>query len=237
MKWFRWYHDTAADTKHALIARRTGKPKTTVIAFWAYILETASKAADRGSLLALDLEEAAVALEVDVESLELVYSEMQIKGLISDQEVYNWDKRQPKSDSTEAERARKHREKSKITTSSRDRHGTDKETEKNTSPNGEAQSGSHPIWGDVLQMLMDQGDKESSARSFLGRAVKDYEEGALNEAISACILNQPVNAKAYLISCLQGKRKKQSAQPQKGSQISASGIKLAHERIGGSGQL
>lgn len=77
----------------------------------------------------------------------------------------------------------------------------------NSSPVGEAQSAAHPIWGDALQMLVDQGEKEHSARAFLGRALKEYGEGALNEAISACILQPPVNFKAYLLGCLKAKPK------------------------------
>lgn len=87
-----------------------------------------------------------------------------------------------------------------------------------TKPEGLGQSPNHPVWGDALQMLMEQGEKESSARSFLGRVVKQHGEGAVNDAISACVVNQPVNVKAYLISCLNAKGPKPSGRPS-GSQI------------------
>lgn len=129
MKWFRWYHDTCADTKLTLIARKTGQSKTTVIAVWAYLLEEASKADVRGQLISLDLEEASVALEVNIEALEAIYAEMQNREMIVDFEIQNWSKRQPKSDSDEAERARRYREKLKITEPSRYREETEKSRE------------------------------------------------------------------------------------------------------------
>jgi hypothetical protein len=130
MKWFRWYHDNCGDTKHALIARKTQQSRTTVIAFWAYLLEEASKADERGNLESLDLEEASVALEVDTIALERIYAEMINRGMIQENQVTNWHKRQPESDEAAAARAQMYREKKKKN-ASRDGNGTEEETDQN----------------------------------------------------------------------------------------------------------
>jgi len=100
-------------------------------------------------------------------------------------------------------------------------------------PSVKAQSAPHPIWQDGLQMLMDAGEKEASARSYLGRAVQQYGEGALSEAISACVLNPPVNPKAYLIGCLNQKPKL----GKKGSSVPGTTIKPAEHRTAGEKQF
>lgn len=83
----------------------------------------------------------------------------------------------------------------------------EKEKNRLSSPSEKALRVPHPIWDDGLIALMSQGDPETSARSFLGRALKEYGEGALSEAISACILEQPVNFKAFLLAVLKKKPK------------------------------
>lgn len=93
--------------------------------------------------------------------------------------------------------------------------------DKRSSPSEKAQSAAHPIWEDALQMLTSTGDPERSARAFLGRALKEYGEGALNEAISACILEQPVSPKGFLIACLKSKKPLSAAskRPQSGTAV------------------
>lgn len=76
-----------------------------------------------------------------------------------------------------------------------------------TSPSEKTQSVVHPIWGDGLEMLVKAGDSDSGARAFLGRALKIYGEGALNEAISAAILEQPVEPKSFLVGVLKARPK------------------------------
>lgn len=88
-------------------------------------------------------------------------------------------------------------------------------SKKADTPPSEAQSPVHPIWGDAVAMLVAAGEKEQTARSFLGRCLNEYGEGALNEAISACILKNPVSPKPYLMECLQkaGRKPKHNLKP------------------------
>jgi hypothetical protein len=81
----------------------------------------------------------------------------------------------------------------------------------------------HPIWGDGLEILVRSGLSEDSARAFLGRTVKQHGEGALSEAISATLLAEPVNPKAYLIACLSPKRKSQGHNRLNGNDIQPAG--------------
>lgn len=102
-----------------------------------------------------------------------------------------------------------------------------------TNPNGLGQSPRHPIWADGLELLTQNGDKESFARSFLGRAVKEYGEGAVGGAISACILECPVEPKAFLIACLKQKPKLGKPTTQTGLTLGRPKIVPASERKGG----
>jgi len=81
------------------------------------------------------------------------------------------------------------------------------EREENIPPNGgaKAPAENHSIWNDGLRLLVNTGLSEPKARTFLGRAIKDYGEGALNEAISATILNDPADPKSFLMGCLKQK--------------------------------
>lgn len=74
------------------------------------------------------------------------------------------------------------------------------------------------IWGDGLELLMRCGNQESSARAYLGRMIKQYGEGALNQAISATLLADPAEPKSYLTGCLNNIAKQTKApQPQEGN--------------------
>ena len=48
MHWFRWHHGTVTDPKFGLIAKKAGASVAQVIAIWAYLLEAASAAEERG---------------------------------------------------------------------------------------------------------------------------------------------------------------------------------------------
>jgi hypothetical protein len=148
MEWFRWYHETASDPKLGVVARRAGQPKVAAVAIWVYLLEQASKADDRGSVASIDLELAAVALDLDVEVTTALFDAFVQKNMVVDGRVANWEKRQPNSDHTAAERAKRYRDGRKtkrddsetVTSPSRDatvthhdpsplRHGKEEETE------------------------------------------------------------------------------------------------------------
>lgn len=114
MEWFRWYHGTTTDAKFTVIARRSGQHRTVVLAVWSSVLEYASSRKDRGSVVGLDLEEVAAGLDLDLEQVEAVCAVMREKGVISDDRLANWTKRQPKrEDATAADRKERWRQRQK----------------------------------------------------------------------------------------------------------------------------
>lgn len=114
MEWFRWYHNTAADSKLAIISKRSGRHKCVVLSCWSIFLEYASSRKDRGSLVGIDHEEVAVALDIEMDDVKDIYQTMVDKGMIQNDRLSNWEKRQPKrEDEHSYERLKKHREKQK----------------------------------------------------------------------------------------------------------------------------
>lgn len=112
MDWYRCYTGTVTDPKFTYIASKTGQNVATVLAVWFTIMERASDAYQRGCCSGLDHESLDVHLGIDEGATLLIYQAMQLKGMISaDDVVTAWDKRQPKyEDPTAAERKRAQRE-------------------------------------------------------------------------------------------------------------------------------
>lgn len=128
MEWFRWYHGTVADPKFTVIARRSRQPRHVVIACWTAILEHASTRSDRGCLEEIDHEEIAASLDLETEQVEAVCQAMMDKGMIVDDRLKNWEKRQPKrEDSTGAERKERWRNKKKEDLERTGTHGNETE--------------------------------------------------------------------------------------------------------------
>ena len=94
MDWLRWYHGSVNDPKFTVIARKSAQPKTVVIAVWAALLESASQADPRGSLHPLEIDTLAASLDMDDGAAEAVISAMTTKGLIANNAIANWTKRQ-----------------------------------------------------------------------------------------------------------------------------------------------
>lgn len=114
MDWFRWHHGSVTDPKFQLVARKSGASLPDVLAVWAYVLETASQAEERGTFG-----------EIDAEALDCLFNfpgtetrtadiltAMEARGLIESGRVVAWSKRQPKrerEDEGATDRKRKQR--------------------------------------------------------------------------------------------------------------------------------
>lgn len=116
--WFRWFHGTTTDPKWKVIAMRachaTSHRVTTrdVIAVWASMLECASQATPRGTLIGWCAEDVAALLEMDVVDVEAIHLAMQGKTLEGNS-LKAWERRQVKrerDDVTAADRKRAQRE-------------------------------------------------------------------------------------------------------------------------------
>jgi hypothetical protein len=109
--WFRWHHGSVTDPKFGLIAKRAGARIGDVIALWAFLLETASSDADRGTIGELDFESIEHLLGLESGDVARILDAMTARGLITGSRIASWEKRQPKrEDDTANERKRRQRE-------------------------------------------------------------------------------------------------------------------------------
>jgi len=93
--WFRWWHGTATDPKFGVVSMRAGCSLPEVIAIWAVLLENASQADDRGEISGIQAEEIAWSLRVEAETVQAVLEAMVDRGLIEDDRLTGWERRQP----------------------------------------------------------------------------------------------------------------------------------------------
>ena len=124
MNWFRWYHGTISDPKIALISKKSKQSRSTVIAVWAALLEQASQAEDRGDVSGFDAETIAVALDIEDDDLGSILTAMMTKGMIQDQRITSWSKRQPQREDGAAERAKAWRERKRTQANADERSQT-----------------------------------------------------------------------------------------------------------------
>lgn len=115
--WFRWHHGSVTDPKFQLIAKKAGASLPDVLAVWAYLLESASASDVRGQFSDIDAEALDCLFSFPDGRTADILDALGARGLISDNAITSWDKRQPKRERevipstamTGAERVAKHR--------------------------------------------------------------------------------------------------------------------------------
>lgn len=112
MEWFRAYHGICSDAKWPIVARKAKVSVGVVVSVWLVLLESASQADERGSVVDFDSETVDALYGYEDGTTEAVFDALREKGLICDGRIHNWDKRQPKRerDDDSAARVRRHRE-------------------------------------------------------------------------------------------------------------------------------
>lgn len=111
--WLRLWHDMPTDPKFRVIAKRAGRPLSEVISVFVLIMTNASaNATERGELDNWSDEDAAAALDLQVEHVATIREAMQGKT-IDGNKLTGWEKRQPKRDDGSAERAKAWRERNR----------------------------------------------------------------------------------------------------------------------------
>lgn len=111
--WVRLWEDMPTDPKWRVIARRSGRPLSEVIAVFIFMMTNAgANATERGKLFNWDDEDVAAALDMDGASVEAIREAMEGKTLDQGQ-LTGWDKRQPKREDNSSERAKAWRENNK----------------------------------------------------------------------------------------------------------------------------
>lgn len=118
MEWFRAYHGICSDAKWPIVARKAKVSVGVVVSVWLALLESASQADERGSVVNFDPETVDALYGYEDGTTEAVFDALREKGLICDGRIHNWDKRQPKRerDDDSAARVRRHRELKRLET-------------------------------------------------------------------------------------------------------------------------
>lgn len=137
--WVRLWMDMPTDPKWRVVAKRSGRPLSEVLATFVIMLTSAN---DTGVLDAWSHEDAAAAIDTEPEHVEAIYTAMQGKVLDGTQ-LTGWERRQPKREDDSAARVRAFRERSKrtetpcnadVTQSNAPDSDPDSETEKTSLP-------------------------------------------------------------------------------------------------------
>ncbi len=129
MDWFRWWHGSVTDPKFQLIAKKTGVNVATVLAVWASLLEYASSVTQcnamkrRGDVSGFHCDSYDALLGLDDGTTHNVMSQFVSIGLVMDDRIANWEKRQPTKEDYSTDRVRKFREKQQNETPTK-RHET-----------------------------------------------------------------------------------------------------------------
>ena len=106
--WLRLWHEFPNDPKWRTISRASGQSISCVIAVFVHVLVDASQNEKRG-VTQCNAEDVAAALDLETESVELIFTAMQGRVLEGDR-VSGWEKRQPMREDFSAERVKKWRE-------------------------------------------------------------------------------------------------------------------------------
>lgn len=136
IQWWRSWHGAPMDNKWPVIAIRSGVKVGIVSAIAWALMDYASQHKERGSIEGFDTEVYAVFSGFSEDEIKAVIKAMEDKGIICDNHLTNWEKRQPQREDDSAGRVTQWREMKRNVTqgnaeiSSEERRGdsdTDKE--------------------------------------------------------------------------------------------------------------
>lgn len=96
--WFKLYHGTTTDPKWRLLARKIGLPEGVIVSVWVAVLEYASQQEERGSVQNFSCEDYDCCFGYEDGTCEKVFVALSQRGLIANNFVVNWDKRQSMQD-------------------------------------------------------------------------------------------------------------------------------------------
>lgn len=119
MDWFRAWAGLSTDPKYLVVMRDTGADGAQVLGVWVALMDHASQARPRGSIEHFDLETYAAFAGIDPARVRAIVAALGPDGPLSrplhnGDRLASWETRQPaNSDTTAAERQRRHRAKKK----------------------------------------------------------------------------------------------------------------------------
>src|SRR5947209_19679047 len=122
MDWFRLYHRAPTDPKWWTIARRAHAKPGEVWAVFTALLDHASQHEDRGSVEGFDVESVACFYGFEETTVGAILDALIAKGIVADDRIACWEKRQPvrEEDGASTERVRRFRERQRDAAVKRD---------------------------------------------------------------------------------------------------------------------
>lgn len=232
MDWFRWHHGAVTDPKFQLVARKSGTNLPSVLAVWAYVLETASQSAERGTFGEIDGEALDCLFGFADGATAAILAAMLDRGLIDGCKVCSWEKRQPKrerEDPTNADRQRTFKAKRNQVTPDNasdnqktPREEKSREEEKRERHSEAKASGGEPpadaqdqVYAIGVALLTAADLTPKNARSFLAMQCKSHGAPAVVAALNRCAEARPVQPVPWLVEALKTAPtpKRQPAEP------------------------
>lgn len=122
--WVRLWSDMTTDPKWQTIARKSGQPRSLVIAVFTHLMLEANAADDRGSVADINIEDVASAMDCDESAVEAILEAMEGR-VIDSGRLAGWERRQPRREDSgnessgamsSTERSKKYREKQRNAT-------------------------------------------------------------------------------------------------------------------------
>lgn len=101
--WVRLWAGMTTDPKWQTVARKSGQPRALVIALFTHLMLEANEADDRGSVVGVDIEDVASALDCDEQAVADILHAMDGRVILEGR-LSGWDRRQPKREDSGDER-------------------------------------------------------------------------------------------------------------------------------------
>lgn len=144
MSWVRLWADMPTDPKWRVIAKRSGRTISEIMAVYVHMMTNAGRtqpnATERGELHNWSDEDVAAALDIEPEHVATIREAMQGKTL-DGKRLTGWEKRQPKREDSSAERAKAWRERKRTQPNAGERPDSDSDSDSESNPLGPPEGG------------------------------------------------------------------------------------------------
>ena len=166
-RWVRLWEDMPTDPKWRVIAKRSGRPISEVMAVFMFMMTNAgANATERGVLVNWSDEDIAAALDAEPEHIIAIRESMQGKTLEGDT-LKGWEKRQPKREDNSAERAKEWRERNRTQPNAQERPEAEADTEEEKKENARERASASPSGFDEFWTLYpNKVGKDAAAASY-----------------------------------------------------------------------
>ena len=198
--WVRLWHDMPTDPKWRVIARKSGRSISEVIAVFNFVMVNASaNATERGRTHNLFADDIAAALDLEEADVAAILAAMEGK-VIENCRLMGWEKRQPKREDNSALRAKEWREAKKAERNRTQPNATERpETETETDSSVAKATGAS---ADPDKAFWDNATAFIGKRAVIGKWVKDHGQAETAKAITEAQLARAVDPIPYVTRIL-----------------------------------